>query len=87
MKTETMCHTTFHQLAKEYHILANLLDSDMEVLHSGIYILQVVEFVIMGGEKSLCSVSVFMNIFYDCTGYGHSVVCGCSASDLVEKNQ
>ena len=70
METEAVSHSAFHQLSKEYHILSHFLDCDVEVLHTVIYVLQVVEFMIMGCEKRLCSVSVFMDIFHDCTGDG-----------------
>ena len=87
MKTEAVRHSAFHQLTQENHVLAYLLHRNMEVLHAVIYILQVVELVVVGCEKRLCSVAIFMNIFHDGTGYRHSVVCGGSAADFVQKHE
>ena len=87
MKTEAMGHATFHKLAQEDHILAHLLDGDMEVLHTGIYVLKVVQFVIMGGEQGLCPVAIFMDIFHYGPCNGHSVIGRCASPDLVQKHK
>ena len=87
MKTEAVRHSAFHQLTQENHVLAYLLHRNMEVLHAVIYVLQVVELVVVGREKRLCPVAIFMYIFHDGAGYRHSVVCGGSAADLVKQHQ
>ena len=87
MKTEAMSYASFLELAKEYYMLSDLLDSNMEILHPWIYILQVVEFVIVSSEKGLGSLSIFMDKFNDRAGNGHSVICRSSSSDLIKKHK
>ena len=82
-----MSHSTFLELTKENHILADLLYRDMEVLHSRIYLLKVIQFMIVGSEQGLCTISVLMNILHDRTCDGHSVICRCSSSYFIKEHQ
>ena len=59
----------------------------MEVPDTAIYVLKVIEFMVMRGEKSLCTVAIFMDIFHDRTRYGHTVIGRSSSAYLVQKHQ
>ena len=87
MKTEAMGHSTLHQLAEEDDVLAHLLDRNMIVLHAVINIFKIVKFMIMSREQSLGTVAVLMDILHYGAGYGHTVICRCSSSDLVQKHE
>ena len=87
MKTEAMSYASFLELAKEYYMLSDLLDSNMEILHSRIYFLEIVEFMVVGGKKSLGSVAIFMDKFNDRACNGHAVICRCSSTDLIKKHK
>ena len=87
MKTETMGDSTFLELAQEDDTLAYLLYSNMEVLHTRIYFLKIVELMIVGCEQCLCTFAILMHILHDRPCDGHTVVCRCASSDLVKKHQ
>ena len=87
MKTEAVSHTTFHQFAQEDDILAHLLHRNMEILYARIDFFKIVEFMIMSGEKSLGSVTIFVDIFNYRTCDGHSVVGRRSSADLIKEYQ
>jgi hypothetical protein len=57
MQTETMRDSSFHQFAKEYHVPADFLDGNMEVLHTCIYLFKVIQFVIMGPFYVICEMA------------------------------
>ena len=50
VETSIADHATFHELAQEDDILSNLLDCDMEILHTRIEFLKIIEFMVMGCE-------------------------------------
>ena len=87
MDSEAVSNASFLQLAEEDDILADFLDGYMEIPDPRINVLKVVEFMIMGGEKRLGAMSVFMDVFDDGAGNRHSVVCGCPASDFIKKHE
>ena len=87
MKTEAMRNSAFHQFAQKDHIFADFLDCYMEILYPRIYVFEVVQFVIVGGEESLGSIAPFVDIFDNRTCYGHTVIGRCSSSDLVKEHQ
>ena len=87
MKTEASLNASLDHLAEEYDILAHLLHGDMIVLHSRIYFLKVVQFVVVRREEGLCAVAIFVDIFNYRTGDGHSVICRRTAADLIQEHQ
>ena len=87
LKTEAMSHTALLELTEEDDVLADFLHRNMEVPYTAIYIFKVVKFMIMSGEQSLCTFTVFVYIFNDRTCNGHTVVGRGSATNLVKKHQ
>ena len=83
MDSEAVGCATFTHLAQEDDLGANLLHCDMEIPDPGVHLLEVVEFMVVGGEESLGSVAVFVDIFNDGAGDRHSVVGRSAAADLI----
>ena len=87
MDSETVGRAAFLEFAQEYNLSTDLLYRDMEVLDPRVYLLKIIELVIMGGEKGLGAMAIFMDIFHDRPGYRHAVVGRCSPSDLIQKDK
>ena len=87
VQSEAVGHASLHHLAEENHLLAHFLHCNVEILHTGEGLLHIVEFVIVGGEKGLCPLTVFVDVLHYGPGYGHSVVSGGSTADFIQQHQ
>ena len=80
-------HAAFAQFAEEDYVLAGFLDGNVEILDPLVLVFKVVEFVVMGSEEAFCAVAPLVEVFHEGTGYGHSVVGGCAAANLVQEHK
>ena len=87
MDSEAVRCASFPKLPEEYHLGTDFLDGDMEILYTLVTLFQVVEFVVVGREKGLGAVAVFMDVFDYRPRDGHSVVGRSSPADLVQEHQ
>ena len=59
----------------------------MVVLHSRVQLLEVVEFVVVGGEQGLGPFAGAVDVFHEGAGYRHSVVGRGAAADFIEQHE
>ena len=69
MDTEAVGHASFPELAQENHIFPHFLYGNVEILHPRIDVFEVIQLVVVSGEKCLGPLAVFMDIFHYCPGY------------------
>ena len=85
--TEAVGHSSPLELAQEQYVVPLFLYGNMPVMHAREAVFHVVELVVMGSEESLGAMPFFVYILYEGAGYGHAVVGGCTAADLVHQHQ
>ena len=86
MDAETVGYAAGAELPQEDDLSVHLLDGDMEVVDARVAFFQLVEFVVVGGEKGL-GPGTAVEILHDGPGDGHAVESAGATADLVKQDE
>ena len=87
MDSKAVRYAAFAQLAQEDYVLAGFLNGNVEILDPLVLVFKVVELVVVGCEEAFCAVAPLVQVLHKGAGYGHSVVGGRAAANLVQEHQ